>query len=91
MEQFISDNLFSIIGFVSMLVGLYITSDKTQAVFKNELGHIKEDVARLERKQEESNRLKERMVVQEFTSEAQWKRIDEMRAELDDIKKSGQQ
>ena len=88
MEQFIADNLFSIIGFASMLVGIYVTSDKTQAVFKNELGHIKEDVARLERKQEESNRLKERMVAQEITSDAQWRRIDEIRGEIEDIKKA---
>lgn len=88
MEQFIADNLFSIIGFAAMLVGIYVTSDKTQAVFKNELGHIKEDVARLERKQEESNRLKERMVAQEITSEAQWRRIDEIRGEIEDIKKA---
>lgn len=88
MEQFISTNLFSIIGFAAMLIGLYVTADKTQTVFKNELGHIKNDVARLERKQEESNRLKERMVVQEVNSEAQWRRIDEIRQELDEIKKA---
>lgn len=60
MEQFIQDNLFQIIGFVSMLVGLYVTSDKTQAVFKAELTHVKEDVARLEQKQDKYNNVIQR-------------------------------
>lgn len=79
MEQFISDNLFSIIGFVAMLVGLYVTSNTTQEVFKNELGHIKDDVARLERKQEESNRVKERVALLEHDAQTIWKRIDELK------------
>lgn len=79
MEQFINDNLFSIIGFAAMLVGLYVTSHTTQEVFKNELGHIKDDVTRLERKQEESNRVKERVALLEHDAQTIWKRIDELK------------
>lgn len=79
MEQFINDNLFSIIGFAAMLVGLYVTSRTTQEVFKNELGHIKDDVTRLERKQEESNRVKERVALLEHDAQTMWKRIDELK------------
>lgn len=79
MEQFISENLFSIIGFAAMLVGLYVTSNTTQEVFRNELAHIKDDVTRLERKQEESNRVKERVALLEHDAQTMWKRIDEMR------------
>lgn len=85
-EQFISDNMFQIIGFVSMLVGLYVTSDKTQAVVKVELNHVKEDVnhvkeevARLELKQEESNRVKERVALLEHDQQTLWKRLDELK------------
>lgn len=43
---------------------------------------IKEDIARLEKKQDKHNQLIERMIKLEESDKAQWKRIDEFNAKL---------
>lgn len=43
---------------------------------------IKEDIARLEKKQDKHNQLIERMIKIEESDKAQWKRIDEFNARL---------
>lgn len=43
---------------------------------------IKEDIARLEKKQDKHNQLIERMIKIEESDKAQWKRIDEFNAKL---------
>ena len=44
--------------------------------------HIKEDIKRLEEKQDKHNQLIERMVKVEESDKAQWRRIDEMKVKL---------
>ena len=43
---------------------------------------LRKDILRLERKQEESNRIKERLIITEENMKAAWIRIDELRGKL---------
>ena len=79
MEQFIADNLFQIIGFVSMLVGIYVTSSKTQAVFNVRMENQEKQIARLEAKQDKSNQVKERVVKLEAEMATVFRKLDEIK------------
>ena len=68
-------------------------NDKLVAVLTERLDNHKEQTARqideLSTRVDKHNNLVERMVMQEMSTEAQWKRIDEMREDLERIKIGG--
>jgi predicted patatin/cPLA2 family phospholipase len=68
-------------------------NDKLVAVLTERLDNHKEQTARqideLSERVDKHNNLVERMVVQEMSTEAQWKRIDEMRADIENFKIGG--
>ena len=70
---------------VGLIIVQIIISMKQQRVqdvrFDMTIREIKEEVARLERKQDKHNELIERVVVLEQNNKAQWRWIDEFKSE----------
>ena len=70
---------------VGLIIVQIIISMKQQRVqdvrFDMTIREIKEEVARLERKQDKHNELIERVVVLEQNDKAQWRWIDEFKSE----------
>ena len=68
---------------ISLIIVQVIISMKQQRVqdvrFEMTIKEIRDDIQRLEKKQDSHNNLIERIVVLEQNDKAQWKRIDEMR------------
>ena len=61
------------------IYGSKAANDKTVAVLEERMASMREDIQRLERKQEESNRIKERLAIVERDVKTAWGRIDELR------------
>ena len=71
---------------LSLIIVQLIISAKQQRIqdvkFDLTIKEIKEDIKRLEEKQDKHNQLIERMVKVEASDKAQWKHIDELKGKL---------
>lgn len=75
MEGYIAEIVIAIIAFAGTIVGSVMSNQKT-------LWRIQE----LERKVERHNQVLERVALLEHDEDTQWKRIDELREELERIR-----
>ena len=71
------------LGLIIVQVIISMKQQRVQDVrFEMTIKEIKDDIQRLEKKQDQHNNLMERIVFLEQNDKAQWRRIDEMREEL---------
>lgn len=81
-----------ITGVLAALASIYASraaNDKTIAVLNERMNSMGEDIARLERKQEEANKVKERVALLEHDGKTLFRRLDEHTAEINDLRKAG--
>lgn len=84
--ELIAVGAFNLVS-LGVTVGIFVMGQRRNAEKIEELkddikevkGDIKEDIGRLEKKQEESNKVKERLVITEESLKSAWCRIDEIR------------
>ena len=82
---FVASSVISSVYFVTKLESstqsnkVFFTSEIShlKEFFNEKICYVKEDIGRLEKKQEESNQIKERLVVQEQSNKSLHKRMDE--------------
>lgn len=86
MSDLLQTILPPLITAVGLIAVQYIVSSKQQRIqdVKNEyvIKEIKDDIRRLESKQDKHNSLIERMVVVERDMKAVWRNIDELKEEI---------
>jgi hypothetical protein len=71
--------LFELLGFVILGVWNFGRIKSMQDVLLVEIREIKGDIARLEKKQEQYNKLQERTIITERDLKAAFRRIDELK------------
>ena len=93
MESIIAAIIAGVLAAGASVYASRAANDKLVAVLTERLDNHKEQTARqideLSERVDKHNNLVERMVMQEMTSQAQWKRIDEMREDIERIKIGG--
>lgn len=71
------------LGLIIVQVIISMKQQRVQDVrFEMTIKEIKDDIQRLEKKQDQHNNLMERIVILEQNDKAQWRRIDELKEEL---------
>ncbi len=85
----IASVLTGLIAAIATICNSRMQNDKTQAILRVNLEHYREStdskIESLSARVEKHNGLVERMVKQEMNTEAQWKRIDELRDSIQSI------
>lgn len=88
----ISAVVVGLISAVASVLAAKASNDKMQAVLTERLDNYRnntdEKIDDLREHVEKHNGLVERMVVQELNTDNQWKRIDELRADVNKIKEA---
>lgn len=90
MIKVVIDNLQYLIPAVALIIVQLIISHKNKSVYEVKqdfiIKEIKNDIARLEEKQDKHNSIIERMVKVEINQKAAWKKIDTLAEDIKDIR-----
>lgn len=90
MIKVIIDNLQYLIPAIALIIVQLIVSHKNKSVYEVKqdfiIREIKNDIARLEEKQDKHNSIIERMVKVEMNQKAVWEKIDVLAEDVKDIR-----
>jgi hypothetical protein len=67
-------------------VGAFVYETRSlKSTINEKIKDLKDDVTRLETKQDESNKVKDRVLTLEINDKAQWRNIDEIKEKIKEI------
>ena len=75
----------AIISALPALVTAVVSVALNNRVIKNDIAHVKEDIARIEAKVDKHNNFMERIALLESNSKAAWKQIDEIKDSIHEL------
>jgi len=77
--------VIAIISALPALVTAVVSVALNNRVIKNDIAHVKEDIARIEAKVDKHNNFMERIALLESNSKAAWKQIDEIKGSIHEL------
>jgi peptidoglycan hydrolase CwlO-like protein len=77
--------VIAIISALPALVTAVVSVALNNRVIKNDIAHVKEDIARIEAKVDKHNNFMERIALLESNSKAAWKQIDEIKDSIHEL------